>query len=63
MLKLAEACPVYLPEFKVCDETKKQKLIQYCVNNEDLNMYLPDKEKLNEISRSFLLTVSLFWKC
>lgn len=46
-----------MPEFKVCDQTKKPQLLEYCLANEELRQYLPDKEKLTEISRSFLLSV------
>ena len=59
MLKLSEASPVYLPEFKINEETKKNNLLNYCLNDSVMKDYLPDKEKLTEISRSFLLMVSI----
>ena len=59
MLKLSEASPVYLPEFKINEETKKNSLLNYCLNDSVMKDYLPDKEKLTEISRSFLLMVSI----
>ena len=59
MLKLSEASPVYLPEFKINEETKKTSLLNYCLNDSVMKDYLPDKEKLTEISRSFLLMVSI----
>ena len=58
MLKLSEASPVYLPEFKINEETKKNSLLN-CLNDSVMKDYLPDKEKLTEISRSFLLMVSI----
>ena len=59
MLKLSEASPVYLPEFKINEETKKNSLLNYCLNDSVMKDYLPDKEKLTEISRNFLLMVSI----
>ena len=59
MLKLSEASPVYLQEYKINEETKENSLLNYCINNSVMKDYLPDKDKLTEISRSFLLMVSI----
>ena len=59
LLKLSEASPVYLPEYKINEETKKTSLLNYCINDSVMKDYLPDKDKLTEISRSFLLMVRI----
>ncbi len=58
-LSCSKTSPVYLPEFKINKETKKNILLNYCLNDSVMKDYLPDKEKLTEISRSFLLMVSI----
>lgn len=58
-MRLNETAKVYLPEFRICDETKKERLITICKNDFELNKYLPDKDILDELSRDFLLMVSI----
>jgi hypothetical protein len=47
-----------LPNFHITDELGKEKLLQICVENEQLFMFLPDSDDLSDVTRDFLLSVN-----
>lgn len=57
LLTFIEFCPVFLPNYKTHDYTKKSNLLKICREDNFLKTYLPDKDNLSEISRDFLLAV------
>lgn len=61
LLLLSEACPIFLPSFKVLEETKKPNLLQLCREDPILKRYIPDKTDLSELDRNFLLMVRLIF--
>lgn len=60
MMTLAEACPVFVPQFKLCTFTSKENILKLCLQDQEISAYLPSKDNLDEIDKSFLIMVSKF---
>jgi hypothetical protein len=57
-MSLDECCHLILPNTKQIDDLKKEKLLEFCLSDEICRQYFPEKEKLSEISRGFIINVN-----
>ena len=61
MLKLEEANPVILPNYRICDALNKASLLKECFQDDELKLYFPDSSNLKCIERDFFLSVNFYF--